>query len=141
MPTMQANGTDLLKAIQQLGPDEFDALLEQALTLRRRTNAVTLSVKESRLIELINRGLPEKISHRHSELAQKRDQKLLTGKEHTELLKLTDAVERRDGERAAALLALAKLRRVPVRTLMRQMGIKRLHSSTTVNVGKMNGCQ
>jgi hypothetical protein len=48
----------------------------------------------------------------------------LTSDEHAELLKLTHEAENRDAERAAALLELAKLRRLPIRVLMKQMGIK-----------------
>ncbi|HJZ89396.1 MAG TPA: hypothetical protein VKE40_00895 [Gemmataceae bacterium] len=114
----------MLKAIQQLGPEEFDAFLEQALLLRRRPRVATLSAVESRLIQRINRGLPEDLLVRYAQLSRKRKRHQLTDDEHSELLKLTHEVETRDAERAAALVELAKLRRVPVRALMRQMGIK-----------------
>jgi hypothetical protein len=48
----------------------------------------------------------------------------LSAQEHEEFLKLTHEAETCDAERASALVELAKLRRVPVRTLMKQMGIK-----------------
>jgi hypothetical protein len=48
----------------------------------------------------------------------------LTEKEHTELLALTSAAENQDAGRAAALLELATLRRLPIRVLMKQMGIQ-----------------
>jgi hypothetical protein len=40
------------------------------------------------------------------------------------VLKLTHKAESQDADRAAALLELAKLRRVPVRLLMKQMSIE-----------------
>jgi hypothetical protein len=40
------------------------------------------------------------------------------------LLKLTHEAERRDADRAAALVKLAKLQRLTVRALMKRMGIK-----------------
>ncbi len=124
MATTGVSGPDLLKAVQQLGPEEFDAFLEQALSLRNRPRAATLSAQESKLIKRINRGLPDELCRRYAHLSRKRKKSALTGNEHTELLKLTHEVESRDAERAKALLELAKLRRVPIRVLMKQMGIK-----------------
>jgi hypothetical protein len=48
----------------------------------------------------------------------------LSDKEHGELLKLTHESESRDADRAAALLELANLRRIPIRLLMKKTGIK-----------------
>lgn len=124
MSAIQVNGPDLLKAVKQLGPKEFDAFLQQAVALRHQPKAATLSAEESRIIKRINRGLPEKLRRRYSQLVHKRDKRTLTRDEHAELLKLTHDLESRDAERAAALLELAKLRRVPLRVLMKQMGIK-----------------
>ena len=124
MATIQVSGPDLLRAVQQLGPEELDVFLQQALSLRNQPKTATLSAEESRLIKQINRGLPEEVRSRYAQLLHKRKKRALTGNERTELLKLTREVESRDAERAAALLELAKLRRVPIRMLMKQMGIK-----------------
>ncbi|HEY2251395.1 MAG TPA: hypothetical protein VGH74_10060 [Planctomycetaceae bacterium] len=124
MATIEVSGPELLKAVQRLGPEEFDAFLEQALLLRRHAKADKLSPVESRLIKRINRGLPQSLSRRYAQLAHKRKAKTLSQDELAELLKLTHDVENLDAERAAALLELATLRQVPIRMLMRQMGIK-----------------
>lgn len=123
MATVQLNRPELLEAIRQLAPDEFDAFLESALSLRNRPHTGRLSAQESRLIQRINLGIPEKISDRYDELTRKRKRRTLAEDEQTELLQLTDQIERRDAERAADLLELARARRVPIRTLMKQMGI------------------
>ena len=106
------------------GPEELDAFLEKALLLRNQPRADKLSAEESRLIKRINRGLPEAVCSRYARLSQKRKKKSLSDKEHDELLKLTHELESRDADRAAALLELANLRRIPLRLLMKQMGIK-----------------
>jgi hypothetical protein len=124
MATTHANGADLLEAVQRLAPDEFDAFLEKALALRKRLPARRLSPRASRLIERINRGLDSELCERYEELSRKRKRKTLTADEHRELLQLTHEVETRDAERAEALLELSRLRRVPIRVLMRDMGIK-----------------
>src|SRR5438105_11730586 len=124
MANIQLKDRDLLEAVARLGPEEFDAFLDQALSIRKRSKGPTLSAKESRLIQRINRGIPDDVADRHDELARKRKQESLTASEHAELLRLTHRIESQDAERAAALLELAKLRRLPVRVLMKQMGIK-----------------
>ena len=124
MPVLQSRGAELLKAVQQLQPEEFDAFLEQALSMRTGTKARKLSATETRLIKRINRGLPQEVSDRYAQLVQQRKRKNLTSDERAELLKLTEEVETRDAERAEALLALANYRQVPVRVLMKEMGIK-----------------
>jgi hypothetical protein len=124
MAMIEVSGPELLKAVQKLGPEELDAFLEEALLLRSQPRADKLSAEESRLIQRFNRGLPEATSSRYARLSQKRKKKALSDKEQGELLKLTHELESRDAERAAALLELANLRRVPIRLLMKQMGIK-----------------
>jgi hypothetical protein len=124
MATGQVSRPELLKAVQQLGPEEFDAFLEQALALRKSSKPAVLSATESRLLERINRGIPDEVSRRYAELARKRKRRALTADEHRELLALTHEVETRDADRAAALVRLAKARRVPVRTLIKTLGIR-----------------
>jgi len=43
MATIEVSGTELLKAVQQLGPEELDAFLEKALLLRNQPRADKLS--------------------------------------------------------------------------------------------------
>ncbi len=124
MATIGVSGPELLKAVQQLAPEELDAFLEKALLLRNQPTADKLSAEESRLIKRINRGVPEAICSRYARLSQKRKKNSLSDKERAELLKLTHEFESRDADRAAALLELADLRRIPIRLLMKQMGIK-----------------
>jgi hypothetical protein len=124
MPTIEVSGPELLKAVQQLAPEELDEFLEKALLLRNQPSADKLSAEESRLIKRINRGLPEAMCSRYARLSQIRKKKSLSAEEQAELLKLTHEFESRDADRAAALLELANLRGIPIRVLMKQMGIK-----------------
>ena len=108
MATVQLHGPELLKAVQQLAPREFDAFLETALALRSRPTTGRFSAKESCLIQRSNRGIPEKVCRRHEELTCKRKRRLLTDDEHAELLRLTDRIERQDAERACRLARTRK---------------------------------
>src|SRR5205807_1080476 len=124
MATIEVSGTELLKAVQQLKPEEFDEFMTQALSLRSDSKVATLSATESKLIKQINRGLSDKLSSRYKQLVQKRKKGNLTEDELAELLDLTHQSETNNAERAAALLELANLRGIPIRFLMKQMGIK-----------------
>jgi hypothetical protein len=124
MPTISENRKDLLAAVKQMAPEEFDAFIEKAFAIRRSTRAARLSAEETKLIEFINCGLPVPLSKRYAELSSLRKATQLSERQHEELLRLTHEAETCDAERAAALLKLSKLRRVPVRTLMKQMGIR-----------------
>jgi len=123
MPTLEAKGKELLEVVKQMPPEEFDAFIEQAVSLRPRPTSATLSGEATKLIKQINRGLPEGLSGRYAQLAARRKKGRLTAPELDELLELTHQVESRDAERAAALLELAKLRGMPLRLLMKQMGL------------------
>src|SRR5947209_7622480 len=124
MPTTEVSDLDLLGVVRQMPPEEFDAFIEQALSLRRLPTADTLSPRETELIQQINRGLPADLSRRFAQLVRRRKKGNLTVGERQELLRLTHEVESQDADRAAALLELARVRRVPLRILMKQMGIQ-----------------
>ena len=124
MPSLKANGRALLDAVKQLPAEEFDAFIERALSLRARPRSPTLSAEETRLIKQINRGLSAEWERRYARLEDRRKKGKLTASEVQELLALTHEAESRDAERAAALVELARLRGVPVRTLMKQMGLE-----------------
>jgi hypothetical protein len=82
MANIQLKNRDLLEAVARLGPEEFDDFLDRALSLRRRSHGPTLSAKESRLIQRINRGIPDDVFDRHDQLARKRNQGSLTEPEY-----------------------------------------------------------
>jgi hypothetical protein len=124
MPTVEISSNKLLDAVRQMPPEEFTAFIEQALALRPQPKTTILSAEETKLIERINRGLSLEWRKRYSQLIRKRKKVRLTSQQHQELLELTHQMECRDADRAAALLELAHLRAVPIRVLMKQMGIE-----------------
>lgn len=124
MPPITANGKDLLELVKRMPPEEYATFIEKALAVRPSPRAATLSAKETRLIERINRGLPLETSNRYAHLIARRKKEDLSREELQELLQLTHVAESQDAERAAALLELAKLRGVRMRFLMKQMGIQ-----------------
>jgi hypothetical protein len=113
----------LLEAVGQLSPPELDQFFAAVLQLRSRRGAARLSSTESELFSRINQGIPEGLRERYAELIDRRRAESLAPQEHQELLRLTAAVERIEGGRLSALAELARLRDVPLRTLMDDLGI------------------
>jgi hypothetical protein len=71
----------------------------------------------------INRGLPSEKQKRLEELTARLKDERLSPAEHQELIALTDEIERLNLERLESLVELARLRSVPLETLMKQLGI------------------
>ena len=78
---------------------------------------------EAELLVRINEGLPDTLRDRYGELIDRRDQEMLSSEEHAELLRLTEEVERREGDRVAALAELARMRGMSLSALMELLGI------------------
>jgi hypothetical protein len=79
---------------------------------------------EAPLLAIALRRLPSADQHRLSLLRAREEEGALTPEEHVELLTFVDRIEQQDAERAAALLELSRLRSVPIRTLMSELGLE-----------------
>jgi len=128
MPTIQLeadlSSDQLLKAAEQLNSQELEQFVQQLLALRAKQQTQNLPVSESELLLKINRGIPVDIQYRYDELIGKRDANMLTADEYSELLHLTDDIEKLNAERIEYLAALARLRGVSLTTVMQQLGIQ-----------------
>lgn len=128
MPTIQIeadlSSDQLLSAARQLPRQEFDRFVGQVLRLRAERIAPVLPAAESELLQEINRGLPQAMQERLNELIEKRRAETINSKELRELKKLTDKIEKLDAERLELLTKLAALRNVPLRKLIKQLGLE-----------------
>ena len=102
---------------------DLEKFVENVLKIRARKVAPSLSKKESDLIKKINKALPKKLNRRFEILNQKRVSETLTTVEHEELMEITKKFESLNVIRLKALADLSKIRQVPVRKLMKQLGI------------------
>jgi len=114
----------MLEQLRKMKPEEFDSFFEQDLSMRKKQAKSILSPEQTALVQRINRGLPAELQARSERLVNKRKRSRLTAVERNELLQITNIAESLDADRAAALAELAKLRGVPIRVLMEEMGIK-----------------
>ncbi len=71
----------------------------------------------------INQGITPNKQVRFDELTAKRRADTLTSSEHQELLELLDLIEQHDVKRMEALAELAQLRNLPIRVLIKDLGI------------------
>jgi hypothetical protein len=128
MPTVQVEAQlsfeDLLKAVEQLSPPELEQFVHQVIALQAHRKAPGLPKDEAELLLKINQGLPFDLQARYNELIAKRQAELLTPDEHTELLHLTEEVERQEGQRVRYMVELAHLRQLSLTQLLEELGLQ-----------------
>jgi hypothetical protein len=119
----QVSNEQLLRAVEQLPPQEFAAFIAQLLTLRAQRQEPRLGQSETALLLQVNEGISIDAQRRLDELIATRQAETITPDELIELSQITDQIERLDARRLAALDALAHLRRRTLATLMDTLGI------------------
>ncbi|MBI1831437.1 MAG: hypothetical protein HYR84_08310 [Planctomycetes bacterium] len=75
------------------------------------------------MLKQINQGFSDDWWEHYHELIRRREESLLSAAEHRELIHLTDQIERKEAKRLQALVKLAKLRKMPLRSLMKDLGL------------------
>ena len=115
---------ELLRAVGQLSLTELEQFAQEVLALRAQREAPALPRVEGELLLKINQGIPAALQQRYSELVSKRQAGALTPVEHSELLRLSDEVEKLEATRAECLAELARLRRTSLSALMQDLGIR-----------------
>lgn len=115
---------DLINAVKQLSAPELERFSAFVLRLQAQQKAVSLPSGESALLLKINTGLSAETQARYDHLIAKRRSETLTTDEYAELLRLTQQAEQIDVQRLESLAELAKLRNVPLKTVMQQLEIQ-----------------
>ncbi len=127
MPVIQVEARvspeQLLRAVDQMSPEELAAFTRQVIELRARREAALLSADESLLLERINRGQDTARRLRYEALLARRDDGTLTDDEHAELIALSDEREGLDADRIAAVAELARLRGVSLGAMVSALGL------------------
>src|SRR5262245_20823347 len=124
MPTVNIEKEQLLDAVLQMPQRELEQFFPKAFSLKARENTRALPEREAGLLHAINQGLPPTTQQRLNELIAKRRAETISAKELRELKKLTDQIEKSDARRLELLTELARLRNVPLRKLIKQLGLK-----------------
>jgi len=124
MLTIQIEKEQLLDALLRMPQRELEQFVAKAFSLKARERTRALSEREAELLFKINRGLPLATQRRLNELIDKRRAEAISAKELRELKKLTDQIEKSDAKRLELLTELARLRNVPLRKLIKHLGLK-----------------
>jgi hypothetical protein len=107
----QLPGESLVRAVEFLETLYHEALQE---------SGTTSEVKETALLDIIQRRLPPEDQQRLAYLRQRNEAEEITDAEHQELLVYIDRVEQMDVERAEALIKLAQVRQVDLKILIKE---------------------
>ena len=129
MPTVanknEMSTSQLLHAVAQLSAEDFHEFMSQAAVLQPApAEEPRLSRRETALLLKINAGPPPEWQTRYTRLLEKRRAGRLLTIEERQLLKLVDKMERYDVRRMEWLAELAALRKLPLRTLIKSLGLK-----------------
>ncbi|MDQ3687467.1 MAG: STAS/SEC14 domain-containing protein [Acidobacteriota bacterium] len=124
MPTIQIETEQLLNAALQMSRPELEQFVAKLFALKARQETPSLSERETELLMKINQGLPSATQQRLNELIHRRQAETISSKELRELKQLTDRIEKSDAKRLELLIELARLRNVPLKKLIKQLGLK-----------------
>lgn len=113
----------LFHEVERLDNRSLDIFIDNVMSLRVRREVSNKQRQEALLLEKINKSLPLKQVERFRMLNKKRLDETLTASEYDELLILLEKTEKLNTNRVKHLSALARLRNVPVRELMKQLDI------------------
>lgn len=103
---------------------DLDQFVDRVVAFRAGQRAPRLSSSESELLAKINQGVPADLQSRYDALNAKRRAATLSETEHEELLRLVEQVEGLDTRRVEYLAELARLRKISLRALLKDLGIK-----------------
>jgi uncharacterized protein YgbK (DUF1537 family) len=109
--------------LARLTARQLETVIEHASALRLQKRKAVMSERESEILRVINRGLSAEKSARLEQLQEKLRQETIRPREHQQLLRLSDELEKLAAERLKALIELASLRKTSVPKLMSEMGL------------------
>ncbi len=117
--------SQLLRAVAQLSLKDFHEFMSRAVALQPvPPEAPRLSRRETALLLKINAGPPLEWQMTYAKLLEKRRSGQVSAEEQRELLKTVDKMERYDVKRMEWLTELATLRKLPLRVLIKSLGLK-----------------
>lgn len=125
MPTVkvevQLSSEELLKAVEQLSLPDLEQFVSKVLLLQAQRQAPTRSQTEAELLLKIDRGIPSDVKAHYEELIAKRQEETLTQEEYSELLLLTEQIEKLQAQRMEYVVELARIRNISLTELMKNL--------------------
>lgn len=123
MALQRAKKAQVVAVARELDTKDLEAVIHDLLTMRAQRSAPALPREEAALLAKINRGVsPEKLQ-RFESLQARRRAEAMNDQEQTELIALTEEMEKMDAQRVKHLAKLAQIRKISLRELMSQIGL------------------
>jgi len=113
----------VINDLARLTARQLESVIEHASALRLQKRKAVMSEGESEILRVINRGLSAEKSARLGQLQDKLRQETISPREHQQLLRLSDELEKLAAQRLKALIELASLRKTSVPKLISEMGL------------------
>lgn len=114
---------ELLHNVGQLSVRDFEEFFIEIQSLRAQKSPLQLSEEEHKLLKQINNSLLSSKQMRFNYLIARRDAQMITDNEFSELLKLTDEVEKSDNIRLKRIVKLAEMKGVSLPDVVRVFNI------------------
>ncbi len=124
---MNSSVNNLFHEVERLDNRSLDIFIDSIVSLRVRREVSDKQKEEALLLEKINKSLPLKQVERFRMLNEKRLNEALITSEYDELMVLLEKTEKLNTNRVKHLSALARLKNVPVRELMKQLDINAIN--------------
>ena len=124
MNTQQLSSQQIISGVQTMPLDELEQLVKNVLAVRAERVAPHISGEASKLLETIQKSLPDKSLRRMKELQTLCDDEKLTPEGYADLADLIEKLEIIHAERMKAVSDLADLRGVTLQTAMQQIGLR-----------------
>lgn len=123
-PSKKIPAARVLAVARELDTQDLEAVIKDLLALRAQRQGATLPREELLLLEKINKSLKPEQLQRFEYLRRKGHREDINDTEQQELIDLTTQIEKFDAQRLKHLIKLAQLRRVSLREVMDQIGLR-----------------
>jgi len=121
---VQLSPDELLKAVEQLSLPDLEQFISQVLSLQIKRKGCSLPLTEVALLLAIGQVIPSDTQKHYDELVNKRQAEILTTEEQSQLIQLTEQIEKIQARRIEYLAELARLCRTSLPALMEKLGIQ-----------------
>ena len=116
---------DLLKAVEQLPPQELSRFVRRVVALQAKQGKALLADEEEQvLLKSLEQRLPSELQARLDLLRAESRQRALTPSEQAELLQFVQQVEQQDLQRTEAIITLAQKRGITVSAFLSELGLE-----------------
>lgn len=123
MPLIRTKKNSANIELSNLSSSELDKIISQAILLRAKKNAPSVSKEESYLLKKINKGFTVEEQNRFELLSNKLQNEDMSELERQEFLTLTNKIEKLDAKRLSLIGKLAEIRKQTFDETIKELGI------------------